>query len=397
LRADFYQKKIEWSITMTDNSYRIETQAIHAGQEPDPVTGAVIPPIYQTSTFKQLKVGQNQGYFYSRKDNPTRAMLETNLAALEQARFALAYPSGMAAIDAVLRFLRAGDHLLINDDVYGGTFRLVSKVLLPAGIAVSFVDMTDREAFKQALRPTSKLVWLETPTNPSLKIIDIAGLAGMARAHGLSVVVDNTFASPYLQQPLPLGADIVVHSATKYLGGHSDVISGALMLNDPERYEHLKFMQYSTGAVPGPQDCWLLQRGIKTLAVRLDRHCQNALGLAQWLSDHPAIDRVHYPGLPDHPQHELAKRQMRDFGGMVSFVLKGGPAAALEVAARTRLFTLAVSLGGVESLIEVPAAMTHLATAGSAYAPDPALVRLSVGLEHIDDLKADLAQALAAV
>ena len=382
---------------MKNDTYKLETQAIHAGQAADPTTGAVIPPIYQTSTFKQQEVGKNQGYLYSRKDNPTRTMLEANLAALEQAHHALAYPSGMATIDAVLRLLRAGDHLIICDDVYGGTYRLVTNVLNAAGVELTFADLTDLSTFERAIQPTTKMVWVETPTNPTLKLIDIAALVETARKHQLTVAVDNTFASPYLQQPLTLGADIVVHSATKYLGGHSDLISGAAMLNDTETYETLKFMQYTTGAVPGPQDCWLLQRGIKTLAVRMERHCQNALILAQWLSDHPAVAQVHYPGLPDHPQRELAKRQMRDFGGMVSFVLKGGPAAAQAVVSNTKLFSLAVSLGGVESLIEVPAGMTHATTAQSDLATDPALVRLSVGIEHIEDLQADLAGALAGV
>lgn len=379
---------------MTDNSYKIETLAIHVGQEPDPATGAVIPPIYQTSTFVQLGVGENLGYRYSRVGNPTRTALEANLAALEQARYGLAFASGMAAIDTVLRLLRPGEHAVVADDVYGGTFRLLETVLKPAGIEVTFADLTNLENLQQALRPNTRLVWVETPTNPSLKLVDIAALSEMAHAHQLRVAIDNTFASPYLQQPLTLGADIVVHSTTKYLGGHSDVIGGGVALNDPALYERLAHLQFTTGAIPGPQDCWLVLRGIKTLALRVERHCQNALALAQWLSDHPAVTQVIYPGLPDHPQHELAKRQMRGFGGMISILLRGGETAARQLVKKTRLFQLAVSLGGVESLIEVPAGMTHAVTAGSTMAVDPALVRLSVGIEHIDDLRHDLAAAL---
>ena len=374
--------------------YHLETLTIHAGQAPDPTTGAVIPPIYQTSTYVQDAVGQNKGYLYSRTDNPTRQMLETNLAALEQADFALAYPSGLAAIDAILRLLKAGDHIVVGDDVYGGTFRLLDKVLPNSGVVATFVDLTDTSALTAAIQPNTKLVWLETPTNPYLKVIDIAALAEVGQARNLMVVVDNTFASPYLQQPLTLGADIVVHSATKYLGGHSDVLAGAMMLNDAELHERLKFLQYSTGSVPGPQDCFLLQRGIKTLALRMERHCQNALALAQWLSDHPAVEQVIYPGLPEHPQHDLCQRQMRDFGGMVSFIVRGGVEAAHRLVKQTKLFALAVSLGGVESLIEVPAGMTHATTADSDLAVNPALVRLSVGVEHVEDLRDDLAHAL---
>lgn len=378
---------------MTD-TYKIETLAIHAGQHPDPTTGAVIPPIYQTSTFVQWELGVGQEYFYARRDNPTRRMLKENFAALEGAQYALAYPSGMAAIDAIMRLLQAGDHVVVSDDIYGGTFRLVDKVLPLFGLAATFVDLTDLAAFEEAIRPTTKLVWVETPTNPYLKVVDIAAVAKIGHSKGLRVAVDNTFASPYLQQPLALGADIVVHSATKYLGGHSDLVAGATMLNDSDLYERLNFLQYSTGAIPGPQDCWLLLRGIKTLPLRMERHGQNALTLARWLDDHPAVARVIYPGLPDHPQHELARRQMKNFGGMVSFILRGGPEAVRHVVHRTKLFALAVSLGGVESLIEVPAGMTHATTAQSELAVDPALVRLSVGIEHVDDLRDDLAQAL---
>ncbi|HRV91747.1 MAG TPA: cystathionine gamma-synthase [Anaerolineae bacterium] len=374
--------------------YRIETLAIHAGQEPDPSTGAIMTPIYQTSTYVLPEVGQNRGYEYSRSDNPTRTALQANLAALEGAKYGLAFASGLAATDIVMRLMRPGDHIVVGDDVYGGTYRMFDKVLKHYGLNFSFVDLTDLDAFQQALRAETKLVWLETPTNPNLKLADIAALSELAHARQALVVVDNTFASSYLQNPLALGADLVLHSTTKYLGGHSDVVGGAVMLNDQAIYEQLKFLQNAIGSVPAPMDCWLVLRGIKTLAVRMERHCRNALTLAQWLADHPAVARVIYPGLPDHPQHELAKRQMKDFGGMISIILNGGEPAALELVKRTKLFALAESLGGVESLIEVPHAMTHASTADSDIAVDPGLVRLSVGIEHIDDLRADLAGAL---
>ena len=374
--------------------YRIETLAIHAGQEPDPSTGAIMTPIYQTSTYVLPEVGQNRGYEYSRSDNPTRTALQANLAALEGAKYGLAFASGLAATDIVMRLMRPGDHIVVGDDVYGGTYRMFDKVLKHYGLNFSFVDLTDLDAFQQALRAETKLVWLETPTNPNLKLADIAALSELAHAQQALVVVDNTFASSYLQNPLALGADLVLHSTTKYLGGHSDVVGGAVMLNDQAIYEQLKFLQNAIGSVPAPMDCWLILRGIKTLAVRMERHCRNALTLAQWLADHPAVAQVIYPGLPDHPQHELAKRQMKDFGGMISIILNGGEPAALELVKRTKLFALAESLGGVESLIEVPHAMTHASTADSDIAVDPGLVRLSVGIEHIDDLRADLAGAL---
>ncbi len=379
------------------NTYKIETLAVHAGQEPDPATGAVTLPIYQTSTFVQLDVGRdkNKGYIYSRAGNPTRTVLEADLAALEGANYSLAFASGMAAIDAVMRLMQPGDHVISIDNVYGGTFRLFDKVLRPAGFEVTFVDMTNPQAFQQAIRPNTRLVWLESPTNPTLQVIDIALLAEIAHAHRLLVAVDNTFASPYLQQPLTLGVDLVVHSASKYLGGHSDVVGGAVMLDDTEIYEKLKLLQFTAGAILGPQDCWLLLRGIKTLPLRMERHCQNAMALAHWLVEQPAVEQVIYPGLPDHPQHDLACRQMRDFGGMVSIILKGGVPAAQKMVKKTRLFTLAVSLGGVESLIEVPAGMTHASMVDSEVAVDPALIRMSVGIEHVDDLRADLTAALA--
>ncbi len=379
------------------DKHHLETKVIHAGQEPDPTTGAVMTPIYQTSTYVQEEVGKHKGYEYSRTANPTRTALEQNLAALEGAAYGLAFASGMAAINTVVTLLKPGDHAVVMNDVYGGTFRLFDKIIKQYGIEFSFVDAADLDAFRAALRPNTKMVWLETPTNPNLKLIDIAAVAEISHQTEALVVVDNTFASPYLQSPLDLGADLVVHSTTKYLGGHSDTVGGAAMMNDPALYETLAFAQNSMGSVPGPQDCWLVLRGIKTLAVRMERHCQNAMTLAQWLSDHPAVEKVMYPGLPDHPQHALAKRQMRDFGGMISIILKGGEPAAREIVKHTKLFALAESLGGVESLIEVPAAMTHASTAGSDFAVDPGLVRLSVGIEHVDDLLADLAQALAHV
>lgn len=382
------------------NDLRFETLAIHAGQEPDPATGAVIPPVYQTSTYAQEQVGETRGYEYSRTGNPTRAALEACLAALEQGSaaapaYALAFASGMAATDTLLRLLKPGEHVLTGDDVYGGTYRLFERVLKTYGIEFSYVDMSDPEAFERELRPNTRLIWLETPTNPLLKIADLAGIARAAgeRQPRPWIAVDNTFATPYLQQPLALGADFVVHSTTKYLGGHSDVVGGAIVTSDATAYEQLKFLQNAVGAVPGPMDCWLTLRGIKTLALRMERHCDNAERIASFLQSHPAVDRVLYPGLESHPGHYTARRQMKRFGGMVSFVLKNAEAAR-KAAAATQVFTLAESLGGVESLIELPAAMTHASVAGSALEVPPGLVRLSVGIEHVADLLNDLKQAL---
>ncbi len=374
----------------------LETLAIHAGQTPDPTTGAVMTPIYQTSTYVQSGVGEHKGYEYSRTDNPTRTALQACLAALENGAHGLAYASGMAAIDNVFRLVAAGEHVLAGNDVYGGTFRLLDKVWKDYGIEYSFVEMTDLEAVRAALRPNTRLVWLETPTNPRLKIFDIEAIAELAHANGprTLVGVDNTFATPYLQRPLNLGADIVLHSTTKYLGGHSDAVGGAMVVNDDEVYAKLKFLQNAIGAVPGPMDCFLILRGIKTLAVRMDRHAENALAVAQFLADHPAVKDVIYPGLPDHPQHELAMRQMRNPGGMISFVLNGSADDAKRLAARTQLFALAESLGGIESLIEVPSAMTHASTAGSPLEVEAGLIRISVGLENKEDLIDDLARAL---
>ena len=380
---------------MTDH-YHIETLAIHAGQEPDPTTGAVMTPIYQTATYVQAGVGRHKGYEYSRSDNPTRTALQDCLAALEGGRHGLAFASGMAAIDTVMRLVAAGEHVLAGNDVYGGTFRLLDKVWQAYGIEYSFVDMTDLDQVRSGLRPNTRLVWLETPTNPRLKVFDIQAIAGLARANGPQTLmgVDNTFATPYLQRPLELGADIVVHSTTKYLGGHSDVVGGAAIVNDDAVYERLKFLQNAIGAVPGPMDCWLVLRGVKTLPVRMDRHAENALAIAQFLSDHPAVKEVIYPGLPDHPQYELAKRQMRNGGGMISFLLHGTVEDAQRAAERTKLFALAESLGGIESLIELPAVMTHASTQGSPLEVDAGLIRISVGLENKEDLIADLQQAL---
>lgn len=375
-----------------------ETLAIHAGQEPDPATGAVIVPIYQTSTFAQEGVGRHKGYEYARTDNPTRTALQTALAALEGARWGLCYASGLAATQNVWYLLDPGDHVILSDDVYGGTYRLMSRVFARYGIEYSLVDLTDPGRVRAALRPQTRMIWVETPTNPYLKIVDIAAMAEIAHGNGALLVVDNTFASPYLQQPLALGADLVLHSTTKYLGGHSDVVGGAVLGNDPEIYQRLKFLQNACGDVPGPFDCWLILRGIKTLAVRMRQHSANGMAVAEMLRSHPAVEQVFYPGLPDHPGYEVARRQMpRGFGGMVSFTVRGGAEAARAVVEGTTVFTLAESLGGVESLIECPAAMTHASLAGSGSEVAANLIRLSVGIEHIDDLLADLRQALARV
>ena len=373
------------------------TRAIHAGQEPDPRTGSVNVAIHASSTFAQDGVGGLRGgYEYGRTGNPTRAALETCLASLEDGRHALAFASGMAATDAVLRATcRPGDHVVIPGDAYGGTFRLVDKVLRPWGVEHTAVRQSDLDAVRAALRPgLTKIVWCETPTNPLLHIVDIAGLAALAHDAGARLVVDNTFATPYLQTPLGLGADAVVHSTTKYLGGHSDVVGGAAITSDGELAAELAFLQNGVGAVPSPFDAFLTLRGIKTLGVRMDRHCDNAERIAGALVAHPAVAAVYYPGLPDHPGHELAGKQLRRFGGIVSFRPVGGERAALDVCARTRLFTLAESLGGVESLIEHPGRMTHASVAGSALEVPADLVRLSVGIEDAADLVADLLGAL---
>lgn len=377
---------------MTSNNLHLDTLVIHAGQEPDPATGAIMTPIYQTSTFVQSAPGEHKGYEYSRSGNPTRAALEACIAGIENGKYGLAFASGLAAIDCVLRQFNPGDHIIVGNDVYGGTYRLFERVYARYGLKFSWVDLANLEAVKAAFTPQTKLLWLETPTNPMLALADLRALADAA-PQPVWVAVDNTFASPALQQPLDFGADIVMHSSTKYLGGHSDAVGGVLALNDDQLYNDLKFMQNAVGGVPGPMDCFLVLRGIKTLSVRMERHSANALQIARFLEDHHAVQQVLYPGLESHPQHDLAKRQMKDFGGMISIILDS-PEAAKRLVSRTKLFALAESLGGVESLIEHPYSMTHASTATSPIAVPPALVRLSVGIEHVDDLIADLRQAL---
>jgi cystathionine gamma-synthase len=380
-----------------DSGHRhFETLAIHAGQPADASTGAVVTPIYQVSTYKQDGVGGLRGgYEYSRSANPTRSALEQNLAALEGGSRGLAFASGLAAEDCLLRTVLApGDHVVIPDDAYGGTFRLFAKVVERWGVTWSVADTSDVQAVRDAVRPQTKLIWVETPSNPLLGVTDIAALAGVARQAGVRLVVDNTFASPYLQQPLALGADVVVHSTTKYMGGHSDVVGGALVTSDAALGEELAYHQNAMGAVAGPFDAWLVMRGIKTLAVRMDRHSENAGRVAAMLAAHPRVTEVYYPGLDTHPGHEVAAKQMKAFGGMVSFRVEGGEEAAVAVCDRARLFTLGESLGGVESLIEHPGRMTHASVAGSALEVPADLVRLSVGIEAADDLLADLRQAL---
>jgi len=373
-----------------------ETLAIHAGQEPEAATGAVTVPIFQTSTFAQEAVGKDKGFDYARTNNPTRKALETCLAALESGAWGLAFASGMAGEDAIAHLLNAGDHVVMGDDVYGGTYRLFKRIFERHGIAMTAVDMRDHGAVRRAIiKGKTRLLWIESPTNPMLKVIDIAAMAELAHKAKALAVVDNTFASPYLQQPLLLGADLVTHSTTKYLGGHSDVVGGAVVGNSADLHERLKFIQNAAGGVPGPFDSWLVLRGAKTLAVRMDRHSANGLAIAEWLAEHPKVKTVNYPGLPTHPQHALARRQMRSFGGMLSFELRaGGEAAAKRVAARTKIFALAESLGGVESLIEIPLAMTHGSVKGTKLAPPAGLIRLSVGIESVGDLIADLAHAI---
>lgn len=370
-----------------------ETRAIHSGQEPDPSTGAVVTPISLSTTFRQSEVGQHQGYEYSRSGNPTRTAYEQCVAALEGAKHGLAFASGLAAEDNVLRLLAPGDRVLLGNDAYGGTFRLIAKV--HTHLAWTAVDLLDVDALVATWPADTKLVWLETPTNPLLRCFDIEAICAIAHERGALVCVDNTFATPYLQQPLSYGADIVVHSATKYLGGHSDVVGGFLALDDDGLTQRLRFTQNAAGAVPAPFDCYLALRGVKTLAVRMERHSSNARAIVDLLLGHPAVERVLYPQLPDHPGHQAAAKQMLDFGGMVSFTLRGGEEAALRVASRTSLFTLAESLGAVESLIEHPGRMTHASAAGSPLEVPDNLIRLSVGIESAADLVADLEQALS--
>ncbi|AQX81230.1 cystathionine gamma-synthase [Plantibacter flavus] len=385
---------------MSKHDHGFATRSIHAGQEFDPTTGAIIPPIYQTSTFVQDGVGGLRGgYEYSRSANPTRTALETQLAALEGAKHGFSFASGLAAEDALIRTaLRPGDHIVIGNDVYGGTYRLINRVHGAWGIEHTVVDLGNLAAVEAAIIPgRTKLLWVETPSNPLMKISDIAALAALAHRHEVLSVVDNTFASPALQQPLSLGADIVVHSTTKYLGGHSDVLGGAIIMNDDELAEQLGFVQFAAGAVSAPLDAWLTTRGIKTLAVRMRQHSANAQAIAEFLDGHAAVERVYYPGLESHPGHELAARQMSGFGGMLSLALVGGPAAATRLVEKTKLFALAESLGGVESLIGLPAQMTHASVKGTELAVPENVVRLSVGIEDVADLIADLDRALAKV
>jgi cystathionine gamma-synthase/cystathionine gamma-lyase len=379
---------------------KFSTKAIHVGQEPDSATGAVAVPIYQTSTYAQEEVGKHKGYEYARTQNPTRSALEACLASLENGKYGLCFASGLAATNTVMNLLSQGDHVVVGDDVYGGTYRIFDKVFKRYGISFTFIDARDTANFEKAIRPETKLLWIETPTNPMLQLADIKALSEIAHKKNIKMVVDNTFASPYLQRPLDLGADIVVHSTTKYIGGHSDVVGGTVITSNEEVYETLKFHQNAVGAVPGPMDCWLVLKGVKTLAIRMREHCKNARKIADFLEKHPAVEKIYYPGLATHPQHELAKKQMDDFGGMVSLVVRGGFENAKLVLKSTKLFTLAESLGGVESLISHPASMTHGSIPKEqreARGVVDGLIRLSCGIEDVDDLIADLEQALAKV
>ncbi|MEX0600402.1 MAG: cystathionine gamma-synthase [Rhodothermales bacterium] len=385
----------------TENRRGFGTLAIHAGQQPDPSTGAIMTPIYQTSTFVQDAPTKHKGYEYARVSNPTRTALEGNLAALEGARHGICFASGVAAIDAILKALRPGDHVVAMDDLYGGTVRLFRQVFEPYGIEFTFVDMTDLDSVEAALRPQTRLMWIETPTNPLMRVVDIERLSEIARAVDVDVAVDNTFASPYLQQPLALGADLSMHSTTKYLGGHSDVIGGAVLTSSDRWEEHLRFQVKAAGAVPAPMDCFLVLRSTKTLHVRMERHCRNARAVAAYLDDHPKVGRVHYPGLPGDPGHDLARKQMRDFGGMLSFSLVDDDVEkATRVMSGMSVFALAESLGGVESLIEHPASMTHASVPREErlrIGLHDSLIRISVGIEDIDDLIDDLDRALQRV
>ena len=389
------------SITLADLHSGFGTRAVHAGQQPDPATGAVMTPIYQTSTYAQAAPGEHKGHEYSRVSNPTRTALEGNLASLEGAEHGIAFSSGVAGIDAIMKSLRPGDHVVATDDLYGGTHRLMRQVFEPLNIHTTFVDMSDAEEVEAAMTEDTRLLWVETPTNPLMRVVDIEALCERAHAHDVDVAVDNTFASPYLQQPIDLGADLVLHSATKYLGGHSDLILGAVCTNSDEWAEKLRFQVKSTGASPGPMDCFLTLRGTKTLHLRMERHCENARRLATMLDEHPKVGRVRYPGLPSHPGHALAKKQMRDFGGMISFELKDDDMdKALTILDEAEVFTLAESLGGVESLIEHPASMTHAsipAEEREKIGLTDSLIRLSVGVETADNLEDDLRRALSCV
>jgi cystathionine gamma-lyase len=380
--------------------HQFDTLAIHAGIEPEATSGAVMTPIFQTSTFAQSAPGEHKGYEYSRTDNPTRTVLQTNLAALEKALHALVFSSGLASTDAVLNLLESGDEVVAGNDLYGGTYRLFSKVAAKRGLKFKFVVTQDFAAVADAITDRTKLVWIESPTNPLLRLADIHAIAKLAHAKGARLAVDNTFMSPYFQNPIELGADIVMHSMTKYINGHSDVVMGALMMNDSGTYDELKFLQNAVGAVPGPFDCWLVLRGIKTLGVRMRQHAANAMELAGWLESHPKVERVVYPGLPSHPEHDLAREQMNGFGGMITFFVRGSLEESRQFLSRLELFTLAESLGGVESLIEHPAIMTHASIPPDIRASiglTDNLIRMSAGIESVVDLKADLDQALASI
>ena len=374
------------------------TKAIHAGVEPDPSTGAIMTPIYQTSTYAQESPGKHKGFEYSRTHNPTRKALESNLAALENGKHGLCFSSGLGAMDTMLKLFKAGDEIISTNDLYGGSYRLFRRVYEAFGLKFHFVPMQNPEAVREKINANTRMIWVETPTNPLMNIIDIEAYAALAKEHKLLLAVDNTFSSPYLQTPLDLGADIVMHSVTKYIGGHSDVVMGALVLNDDQLYERLLFLQNACGAVPGPQDCFLVLRGIKTLHIRMQRHCENGRKVAEYLAQHPKVGKVYWPGLPEHPNHEVAKKQMRDFGGMISFTLKGNVLEdAIKVLESFKFFTLAESLGGVESLCGHPASMTHASIPREEREKaglKDSLIRLSVGIEDIEDLLADLEQAI---
>jgi cystathionine beta-lyase/cystathionine gamma-synthase len=376
------------------SSYGFETRAIHAGQEPDPTTGAVTVPIYQTSTYVQTGLGEHKGYEYSRTGNPTRTALEECVASLEEGKYGLAFASGMGAETTIMYLFAQGDHFLVSNDVYGGTYRLFERVLAPYGLQFDYIDMTDPESVCRHMRENTKGVWIETPSNPLMKLVDLAAVSAIAKEHGAKVIVDNTFASPYGQLPLKMGADIVVHSSTKYLGGHSDAVGGLIVTSDEAAYEKLKYLQNAIGAVPGPMDCFLVLRGVKTLGIRMRAHEANAMRIAQFLEGHHSVERVAYPGLPSHAQYDLARKQMSSFGGMISFLVKGGLEEARRIVQGTRLFALAESLGGVESLIEHPGVMTHASVANSPLAVPDNLVRLSVGIENVEDLIKDLSAAM---
>lgn len=378
---------------------KFATKAIHAGQEPDPLTGAVMTPIYQTSTYWQKSPGEHQGFEYSRGTNPTRKALEASLAALENAKFGLAFSSGMGATDAVMKLLAPGDEVITGNDLYGGSYRIFTKIFANYGIKFHFLDLSNPEIIREHVNANTRLIWIETPTNPTMQIVDIAAVTKIGKENSLLTVVDNTFASPYLQNPIDLGADVVMHSVTKYIGGHSDVVMGALMLNDEDLYKRLWFIYNSCGATPGPMDSFLVLRGIKTLHLRMKAHCENGRKIAEFLKTHPKVDKIYWPGFTDHPNHEVAKQQMRDFGGMISITLKGADLQeTFRVASSFKVFSLAESLGGVESLINHPVTMTHASIpkeAREAVGVVDNLLRLSVGVEDVDDLLDDLKQALA--